>query len=295
MEKFKVINSIKEIYHKNQNIVGYLKSLEGREYNTVEDIMISYDFQTGTYINGYRYHTEFKNQYVRYLADIIDNLGEYKSILEVGVGEATTLGPLLTVLKKQYIRYYGFDISWSRIKYAKEFLKELGKDEGSLFTGDLFSAPIKDNSIDIVYTSHSIEPNGGREKEALKELYRITNKYLVLLEPSYEFASEEARERMRHHGYVTNLYETAKELGYNVVEHRLFELSSTALNPTGLIVIKKEEIESIEEPLCCPVTKTDIREIEGTYYSEESFLAYPIIQGIPCMLPQNAILATKFL
>ena len=77
----------------------------------------------------------------------------------------------------------------------------------------MFNLPLLDNSIDIVYTSHSMEPNGGHEEELLAELYRVTNNYLILLEPAYEFASEEARARMRKHGYVTNLYETAKRLG----------------------------------------------------------------------------------
>jgi ubiquinone/menaquinone biosynthesis C-methylase UbiE len=40
-------------------------------------------------------------------------------------------------------------------------------------TGNIFSLPFLHNSIDIVYTSHSIEPNGGKENLLLKELYRV--------------------------------------------------------------------------------------------------------------------------
>lgn len=297
MDKLKIINLIKDIYSKNQNIMQYLKSLDGSSNNSLEDIMISYDFQAGSYIKEYKKNNTLKQCYCDHLSKVINNLGEYNSILEAGIGEATTLGPLLLLLKNKSIKCYGFDISWSRIKYARKFLEELELNKVNLFTGDLFSIPLKDKSIDIVYTSHSIEPNGGREKEALQELYRITNKYLILLEPSYELADDESRKRMLEHGYITNLYQSAKELGYNIVEYRLFGISSNPLNPTGIMIIQKdyEHDECIEIPLCCPITKTSISEIKNSYYSSESFLVYPIIDEIPCLLPQNAILATKFL
>ena len=54
-----------------------------------------------------------------------------------------------------------------------------------------------------------MEPNGGREKEALLELSRIARKYLVLIEPAYEYASEKGKERMDLHGYVKNLPDVA--------------------------------------------------------------------------------------
>lgn len=237
----------------------------------------------------------FKKKYCSYLASIIENLGKYSSILEVGIGEGTTLAPLLLSLKKQPNKCYGFDISWSRIKYAKKFLKELNLNNVELFTGDLFCTPFKDNSIDIVYTSHSIEPNGGKEKEALIELYRITNKYLILLEPSYEFADEKSRKIMVSNGYITKLYSTAKELGYDVIAHRLFEISANPLNPTGIIIIRKGLDSQILDPLCCPITKTSILKKDNAYFSKESLIAYPIIDEIPCLLPQNAVVATKFL
>lgn len=295
MEKISMLNGIKKIYEQNENIIAYLKELKASDQNNLEDILISYDFQAGTYTKGYKENPKNKDLYCAYLAEIINSLAEYDSVLEVGVGEATTMGVMLSKLKSKPKRTYGFDISWSRIKYAKKFIAELGIEDVELFTGDLFNMPLKDNSIDVVYTSHSIEPNGGREEEALRELYRVTNKYLVLLEPSYELASDEAKKRMKEHGYITNLYETARKLGYNIIEHRLFDISANPLNPTGVIIIKKEGIEKNNNPICCPVTKTDFIMKDNVYYSPESLLAYPIIDGIPCLIEQNAIVATKFL
>lgn len=298
MENFKILNVVKQIYDDNKNIMDYLKNTKHSKSNTIEDIMISYDFQAGTYIKHFEENKNFAYKYCGEISKIINSLGEFENILEAGVGEATTLGLVVSNLKNINLKYYGFDISWSRIKYARNFMDKIEYRNYNLFTGDLFNIPIKDNSIDIVYTSHSIEPNGGKEIEALKELYRITNKYLILLEPSYEFATNKARERMIKHGYITNLYESAIKLGYNVIEHRLFNIIESDLNPTGIMIIEKNNSntnEKIHNTLCCPISKTNLTEIKGSYYSKDSMLVFPIIDQIPCLLPQNAILATKFL
>ncbi|KOP82301.1 hypothetical protein AMS60_07245 [Bacillus sp. FJAT-21945] len=297
MDKLGYLNKIKEIYINNENIIKYLKHLDKRKINSLEDILISYDFQAGTYIEEYKKRPQDFEVYGRKLASIINDLGVCKSILEVGVGEATTLCPTISGLNSRPEKCYGFDISWSRIKYANSFVNSLNLDNVKLFTGDLFNTPLKDDSIDIVYTSHSIEPNGGREEEALRELYRITNKFLILLEPSYEFADVKSRQRMLENGYITKLYSTAKKLGFNIIEHKLFGNNSNPLNPTGLMIIRKRKDKNtvVVNPLCCPVTKTDIFRRFNAYYSQDSLLAYPIIDEIPCLLPQNAIIATKFL
>ena len=52
------------------------------------------------------------------------------------------------------------------------------------------------------------------EEKALEELYRITKKYLILLEPAYEFANTKAKARMDKNGYITKLYPTALKLGF---------------------------------------------------------------------------------
>lgn len=296
MQKFKQLQSIKELYEKGGNIIQYLKSISNNDSNTIEDILISYDFQSGSYIQGFSNNREYIEKYCKALSTIIDKIENVKSIIEVGVGEATTLNTLIRSLKSKPSKIFGFDISWSRLKFAKELLADLNINNVNLFTANLFEIPLLDNSIDIVYTSHSIEPNGGKEEEALKELFRITNKYLILLEPAYEFANNEAKARMNKNGYVKELYSTALKLGYKVVEYRLFDYSSNPLNPTGLIIIEKETLFSNKSKLVCPISHTElIKYNESLLYSKESFLAYPIIDKIPCLLKENSILASHLL
>lgn len=296
MKKLNILNKLNELYLKNENIIQYLKNLDDRDFNTIEDILISYDFQAGSYIKNFYENMEIKNEYCSFIANEISKLGYFDSILEVGVGEATTLVKLLSFLKSNPNQILGFDLSWSRLKFAKSFLKEFNFDAVKLFTANLFEIPLLDNSIDIVYTSHSIEPNGGEEEFALKELYRITNKYLILLEPSYELANEQAKIRMKQHGYITNLYSTIKKLDYKIIEYRLLDFSVNPLNPTALIILEKNNTSLKNEvDLVCPISKTKLEKYDQIMYSDKSFLSYPIIQDIPCLLKENAILTSHFL
>ena len=297
MDKYKFLTDIKAQYEQGNNVIAYLKELDNSTTNSLEDILISYDLQAGSYVEGYRKNTSMKDAYAQAIVDVLTGLGTFTSILEAGVGEATTLGRVIAQYPKKIDHVLGFDLSWSRVYYAQEFMREQGIDHASLFTGNLFQMPLADNSVDVVYTSHSVEPNGGRETEALQELYRVANRYVVLLEPSYELASDEARSRMLHHGYVTNLVASARELDYTIIEHRLFSMSINPLNPTGLLIIEKNgpDAPSAEPFLACPHTKARLTPFADSLFAEESLLAYPKIQGVPCLLPQNAILAAHFL
>ncbi|EAY32003.1 methyltransferase domain-containing protein [Microscilla marina] len=292
--KDKQLAFIKSLYNKGENIMSFLRGQNNK--NSTEAILISYDFQAGTYIQYTNNHPDFNSNYTKHIAQTLADFAP-SSILEVGVGEATTLANVLAKMEDSHIKSYGFDLSWSRIKYAYQYVntKEL-KQSVFLSTGDLFQMPYLDNSIDIVYTSHSIEPNGGREKEALEELYRVAKKYVILLEPAYELANKEARQRMKNNGYVTSLHSTALSLGYKVLEYRLFDYCANPLNPTGLMIIEKStEKNAITHPLACPVTRTSLSFDENAYFSKSSLLAYPILHGVPCLTPDDAIVATKFL
>lgn len=298
MEKFKQIGRMRDLYREGGNIIEYLKRIDGRAENSVEDILISYDVQAGTYLRSFAKDNSLKAKYGAALARVIDGLGSFGSILEAGVGEATTMVGMLKRLRSLPEDQLAFDISWSRLKFAKGLLSDLGFSEVRLFTGNLFEIPLADNAVDLVYTSHALEPNGGKEESALRELYRVARKFVVLLEPAYELAGPEAQARMRQHGYVQDLAGAAHRLGYNVVENRLFEHSSNPLNPTGLIVIEKVGglgTSALSLPVC-PITKTRLQPVGNTVlFSKDSLLAYPVLEGIPCLLSHNSILASHML
>lgn len=287
---------LKALYEQRQSITEHLRRETGIDGNTEDIIEIAYDLQTGSYIAALDDPTAAKHQaeYTEEVARTIRGLCEPASVLEAGVGEATTFAGVLGRLGPG-VDGYGFDLSWSRVAYARRFLARQGLNGATLCTGSLLHMPFADDSIDVVYTSHSIEPNRGREEPILRELFRVARRFLVLLEPAYELASAEARQRMDSHGYCRNLPGVAGSLGYEVLEHRLFPCSSSPLNPTALTIIKKDtDREQPSHVLACPKFKTPLREIGGMFFSEEALVVYPVVAGIPCLRTENGIVASKY-
>src|SRR3990167_1563966 len=213
-----ILQRLKTLYDTGGNIIEYLRKEAGGKQNTPEDIAISYEFQSGAYIRKFYEKEDVNRQYGKAIAAVIEKLGvPGGSVLEAGCGEALWLALLPEYLTEAPSESFGFDISWSRIKFAREFFTKMRGKDATLFVADLFHIPLPDNSVDIVYTSHSVESNGGREEEALQELYRVARRYVVLIEPAYEFADEEGKKRMQHFGYITRLHEAALGLGFDVV------------------------------------------------------------------------------
>jgi hypothetical protein len=296
--KLALTRHIAELYARGENLMANLRSLSGRAgangSNTVEDIMISYDFQAGSYIRSYEQDPAHVDRFTAELRNVLAPLGPIDTLLEAGCGEARTLSVLASGMPARPA-LGGFDISWSRVKLGQAFASRYELSP-ALFCADLFRIPLADHSVDVVYTCHSIEPNGGREREAIAELARVARNWLVLLEPAHDLAGEEARRHMESHGYVQNLAATIRSLGLDLVEHRLYPVCANPLNPTGLYLVK---IGSTSEPATafrfqCPVSGTPLEPGPDAYYAPESFLAYPVLRGVPCLLESNAILATKF-
>lgn len=288
---------IRERYRRGENITALFRELEGSSHNSLRAIEVAYDMQAGSYVRGLDDpgFADFSSVYTGRVAETIAALGPCHSLLEVGVGEATTFSQVVAALPERPAGLGGFDISWSRISVARKFARSHGLDP-TLFVGDLFHIPLADSSVDVVYTSHSIEPNGGREREALLELYRVASRYLVLLEPSNELGSEETSARMREHGYVQDLGRHASELGLKVVEHRLFEPCANPLNQTALLVIEKDPHapgrSSLE--LASPISKDVLTWGDDHLYSAADLLIFPLLAGIPCLRPQQGVVAAQY-
>ena len=263
-----------------------------------EAISISYDLQAGSYTKFVDANADYMYRYTDEIAQIINQLpSSYLSIMEAGVGEATTLANVYDKLSpNNKVFPLGFDISLSRILYAQKYFARNGRCKAKLFVGDLFNIPLENDSVDIVYTSHSIESNGEMEVEALSELFRVTRKYLIVLEPSYEHASKEGKLRMDKLGYVKNLHETAKKLGMNVIEYKLKKVYSNTLNPTAVLIIEKnkQDFSTDQINFICPYNKSKLLLTNNIYWSSESLNIYPVVSNIPLLTREHGIVATHF-
>jgi len=174
MLNYKEISRIKLAYTKNQNIMKILRSKNKTHLNSPEMILYSYDLQSGSYLKklkNLKFRSYKKKLGVR-ISKIISEL-HVETILEAGVGEASTLYDVMNskLLKKS--KFLGFDISLSRLLYAQKYLSKLQK-YSTLFCSELCDIPLKDNSIDLTYTFHAIEPNHGREITILGDYQLFT-------------------------------------------------------------------------------------------------------------------------
>lgn len=285
---------LKELYEQGVNIIDYLKNQHSDNQVTSEDILLSYDLQAGTYTKFAKENQSYITKYVSAASEVINTLGEFKTFLEVGVGEATVCLPLSEAIgRNKKVKTFGFDISWSRVRYAIENIN-LHSVDANFFCADLFSIPLPDSSIDVVFTSHALEPNGGREVDALKELARVAKKYIVLLEPDYGRASDLAKSRMEQHNYVRGLADAARQLGLKIRIDEPFSISQNELNPTGLLVIELDSIVENKPEFICPVSKVPLKKFNNVYTNPSCGLLYPLIDNVPCLTTDAAIVGTRF-
>jgi ubiquinone/menaquinone biosynthesis C-methylase UbiE len=299
-----LIIGMRNAYHQGENMMAWARKVNKSQNNSILSSMIAYDLQAGNYIERAKNRPDYEERWSHQLAGLLSPyLHENDSLLEIGVGEATTLAGVMNKLQNLRLTTYGFDLSWSRIHMANQWMSEKKLSAG-LFVADLFNIPLADNCIDVVYTSHSLEPNGGREVEALKEILRITRRTLVLVEPIYEEATTEGKKRMRSHGYVKNLQKVIKDLGYVIEKFYMLDFIANPLNPSGVIVVQKNrDIVKRDDPLFdqqnkvfqCPITATELTILEDVYVTLSCGLVYPILRNIPMLRAENAIIASKIL
>jgi len=292
-----LILEVKAAYARGENAMEFLRKATGDSSNSVISTLLAYDLQAGSYVDNARANPEGRKRWCSQLADIINPfISNQSSLLEVGCGEATTLAGVLKHLKNTPKYALGFDISWSRCAEGLGWLSN-NQVSARLFVADLFEIPLDDASIDVVYTSHSLEPNGGREEQAVQELLRVARHAVVLIEPIYELASPQAKARMVHHGYVRGLKATVERLGAVVTEYRLLGHIENPLNPSGLMVIEKNPIAQTMRPVAiswrCPFTRSSLNDIGDAFVSKDSGLAYPVLRGVPLLTSAHSVVASK--
>ena len=251
-----VNDEINAAYQRGDNVAALAMGLG---YSESDAIRIAYNMQSGTYIDqddkpGQYYtrqggqivehETTSISEYRRLWAAEIDMIlqGFYRdglSILEAGVGEATTLRYLAELNRGDNFSYSGCDLSSDRIAHGLKYLSQ-NDITAKLFVADIYDLPVCDNAYDVVYTSHSIEPNGYRgEARAIAELYRVAREAVVLVEPDWNMADCLGKLRMTRNNYAAKCIDACGELGLEVILYRPMRVFRSKLNPGSAIAIKK--------------------------------------------------------
>ena len=289
-------SEIAALFDRGENVINHISAREGAQQNSSTAILYSYDAQAGSYVAQLKDPVcrDLKQKLGRYLAAVIDTLRP-SSLLDAGVGEATSLVPLLGYLQHKPEHVLGFDISLSRLLFARRHLADNGQ-MATLFAGALDRIPLETSSVDVIVTVHALEPNHGREDHILTELLRVARRHLVLVEPSYELATPDARARMERFGYVRGLPGLLARLGHAPSRVERCPHNANPLNEAALIVVDKSDasVGKAQSPaFVSPISRGKLVLRRDCWFCPEDGHAFPIIAGIPCLLVDNSVLASK--
>lgn len=291
---------LKEAYRCGANIMELLAG-GGAPANDFAAIQVSYDLQAGRYTEKFK-SSEGSRQKAAFAEALIPHLEGFETILDAGVGEATTLAPVLRRIGGS-VRAFGFDASVSRLRWARRNLVS-ATESPMLFVADTAEIPLRDSSVDLVLSVHSIEPNGGKEPALLAELLRVAGRRLVLIEPSSVYASETQLERMHRLGYCMNLPESLVELGANITLHERWPVKANPDNAAEIIVVDLAPQKVTIDPssgvsdgpeLVAPSSLADLKPVDAGLYSVHDGLYFPIVGGFPVLTRAQAVIATQLL
>lgn len=296
------IKKIKRLYDKGVNIMDHINKEQYENIERERAIEISYDLQAGSYIRSYRSNPEkFENYYQEIGSVLCEYTEEGQSILDCGTGEMTTLYGVISKIGKELGEIYAFDISMSRIDVGREFFgKDIKSRRGvTCFVANMQSIPLPSSSVDVVWTSHAVEPNSNKAGEIIGEIIRVARQKVLLFEPSYERNSKRGRERMDRLGYVKGIPSKIEKRGGSIEKVLEVENALNPLNPTHAYVVDPGETTNKDAnneniSFICPITGAPIKDMGGYFFSENSLIAYPVIDGIPLLRDSHGVLATNF-
>ena len=294
------LTKARQIYSEGKNVTEFLRKEFQEKDNTSEIIEIAYDLQAGSYIDFVNADRQRANIYANELAGLLEpHLLNQSSLLDVGTGELTTLSLLLNNLQTQMSQIFAFDISWSRLYKGKDFFNKNCNSKSVIlnpFVADIKQIPLCSKSVDIVTSSHALEPNGRKLSILLNEIFRVTKNKCILFEPSYELNSEEGKRRMEKLGYIKDIEGTVKSLGGRVLDVQLIKNVGNTLNPTACFVIEPpklvSKIDHNKPRFSVPGTDFLLNR-EGQFFTSlDTGLLFPVLHDIPILKSEVGILGT---
>lgn len=297
--KFIDVLDARATYQKGDNVTEFLRAKYGSSHNTSEIIEIAYDLQAGSYVDIVNSNLDKSEKYTNEISEILSkHLETGDSLLDIGTGEMTTLTFVLNKISTELSDILALDISWSRLSIGMQFhlANRISVFPLKPFVADIKEIPLHEKCVDVIISSHALEPNGSNLEVLLRELFRVTKRKLILFEPSYELNSEQGKARMDAMGYVKNIEESVLKLGGKLVEVIPNKNIGNPLNPTACYIIEppSQDTKFLEAATFC-VPGTNLRlESQGMYlFSNDTGLVFPILDEIAILKNKSAILATS--
>ena len=152
------------------------------------------------------------------------------------------------------------------------------------FSNNSIKIPLPDNSIDIVTTCHSLESNKINANKILKELWRISKKKLILLEPNNrltkKYSNKIVEQKFKKHKYVLELEKKLKKITikYKIIDNKL---NFDPTLPASIFILEKNSNKSNKFNFLNPKDNNDIlKNRTNFYYSKKTGQIFPIIDGI---------------
>ena len=243
-------------------------------------------------VDGTLQHTLPANTYNKIIKERVAELSKYKisSILEVGVGDAITINGIASHLGDN-IDYYGIELSLNRIANGIKHL-DLNRHSFSFVVGDAKHLPFKDNSFDIVYSSHCLEQIPMDFTFVIDEMCRVSKGIVVLFEPSFELGSLSQKLCMIASDYVRDIKRYVSEHeNYTLEKYHLTENTANPLNRTALykIVVNSKlpasnKVDNNKIGYVCPGCHDDFEnENECNMYCSTCNRIYFKYTDIPCL------------
>ncbi|OIQ04890.1 MAG: hypothetical protein COZ53_02310 [Candidatus Altarchaeum sp. CG_4_8_14_3_um_filter_33_2054] len=186
---------------------------------------------------------EVRNNYLKYLFEEIEKeISDKKQIkvLEVGCGNCINLVNLKEKFGNQ-IELYGLDISNERIEVAKRYFS--GKLDRIIFYQKSITERCNeqnDDYFDIVFSMHCLEQIPYSCSIALKEMYRIAKKKIILIEPIFENGNPVQKLYLINSDHNRILIKSIRDLGYKIQRNESLDIQSGGgINQSSIITIKK--------------------------------------------------------
>ena len=119
---------------------------------------------------------------------------------------------------------------------------------------DASNLPYQDNSFDICYTHYCIEQVPILAKKIIDEMIRVSSKYVVIIEPSYEYSNKITKNRILEKGFPILKKKHFENINSKIIYRDGLPFTRYALYGEITLLEKITKIEG-KPNLCHPINK----------------------------------------